>query len=335
MYVGKVAVWRYPCHSVQDIELQEAIMPPNLRLLPSNCLVLSRHGRVNSRMAGGDLDGDLNMVTFSSDIIGFLEDTESSVREIDLDALEASVRQALLPRPDKLWFVGNSPSERRTEYKAYAQRVPTRNFRGQVCSTAERATMRAFFAAAHEREHVLHQSLMLAVVGHIVLDAPKKVTGVEVINLADSVLSVIPCVHRESQRCSDFTKEELQLELPVHPKNRAFMLAEGWLAASTCHVPKGQLWLPLDTIVLGEAAGNAVMECILKLPKNEKHFRRSGDTSILQQIAMFFYHKLHRKLGSDVKLWHKLSAARIEAALKETHRTPILTWRALMDSKLA
>ena len=51
--------WRYPAHSPRDLCVLEAIPPPPGTWLPMNGLVYSRHGALNTEMAGGDLDGDL------------------------------------------------------------------------------------------------------------------------------------------------------------------------------------------------------------------------------------------------------------------------------------
>lgn len=55
--IGDCAVCRYPCLSVADVEILHAKAPPPTAVLPANCLVLSWKGKVNSGMAGGDLDG--------------------------------------------------------------------------------------------------------------------------------------------------------------------------------------------------------------------------------------------------------------------------------------
>ena len=57
-------VWRYLCQSARDLCVLEAIEPPTGTWLSLNCLTFSMHGLVNSRLAGGDVDGDLNMAAF-------------------------------------------------------------------------------------------------------------------------------------------------------------------------------------------------------------------------------------------------------------------------------
>ena len=55
--------------------------------------VLSRRGRVNSGMAGGDLDGDLNFVSFSIPLVALAQLTEPHVRAVDMASIEAKIVQ--------------------------------------------------------------------------------------------------------------------------------------------------------------------------------------------------------------------------------------------------
>ena len=57
-------VWRYPAQSARDVIVLEAVAPPRGSLLSMSCLVLSQHGPVNTLLAGGDLDGDLNQASW-------------------------------------------------------------------------------------------------------------------------------------------------------------------------------------------------------------------------------------------------------------------------------
>lgn len=333
VYVGKCVVWRYPCHGPQDIELQTAVVPASLGLLPDNCLVLSRHSKVNSGMAGGDLDGDLNMITFAKDVVSLVEHTEAAVKAMDVDSVEESVLGALQPRPDKRWFQSQEPDLRFEEYCCYARVLPTLNYRGMVCALAERATMAAMFAEEHHRHTLLHNALLLTFISHRVLDAPKKYTGAEIMNLALAALAANPCAGIASQRCSDFALEELRLDLPCLTRSRAFESVLPWLNSQMAGIEKGQLWLPLDNIVLGYTAGYEIMHHLLNRPKGMPYHQRTTSVSMLDQVAKFVHHKLQRQLGKKVSEWHKKPVSEIEAAL-HSRMTPMNTLRALLDSML-
>ena len=60
-------VWRYLAQNIQDMTVLEAVQPPRGTWLPNNTLVMSRHGVINSKMAGGDVDGDLIQADVSTD----------------------------------------------------------------------------------------------------------------------------------------------------------------------------------------------------------------------------------------------------------------------------
>ena len=54
-------VWRYPCQGARDLVVLNAVRPPPGTWVAMNCITLSREGAVKSLLAGGDVDGDLNM----------------------------------------------------------------------------------------------------------------------------------------------------------------------------------------------------------------------------------------------------------------------------------
>ena len=58
------------------------VHPPAGMILHPGTITLSRHGRVNSGMAGGDLDGDLNFAIFWADLNLFMDITEPFVRAL-------------------------------------------------------------------------------------------------------------------------------------------------------------------------------------------------------------------------------------------------------------
>ena len=77
---GSCAVGRQPCHTIYDIEIWEAIEPPpDMQVLPLNGIMISALGYVNSEMAGGDLDGDLDWISFCSVLVKFVDFTQSAV----------------------------------------------------------------------------------------------------------------------------------------------------------------------------------------------------------------------------------------------------------------
>ena len=48
----RLQVWRYPCYSVRDVQIFEAVRPPPGAAVPRNCIVYSAEGFGNTDMAG-------------------------------------------------------------------------------------------------------------------------------------------------------------------------------------------------------------------------------------------------------------------------------------------
>ena len=83
LYTGQCAVYRQPCALATDVEVWTAKpLPPGVRI-PGNSVVISRKGHVNSRLAGGDCDGDQDCVVFDPLLVEFLERTEPWVRTFE------------------------------------------------------------------------------------------------------------------------------------------------------------------------------------------------------------------------------------------------------------
>ncbi len=76
---GTVVVWRNPCQLPWDMELWEALeYPDQERTVPDNSIILSTKGHANSRMAGGDQDGDQNMLSFHQGLIDLVKATSAA-----------------------------------------------------------------------------------------------------------------------------------------------------------------------------------------------------------------------------------------------------------------
>eukprot|EP00439_Symbiodinium_sp_Y106_P026115 s1668_g3.t1 len=93
-------VWHYPSQSPRDAIVLEAVEPPPGSWLSMNCLVLSQHGPVNTLLAGGDLEGDLNQASWWrscvcgwSELVKIIEETEPDAQ--DFVALETEALQGV------------------------------------------------------------------------------------------------------------------------------------------------------------------------------------------------------------------------------------------------
>ena len=141
--------------------------------------MVSRAGWGNSRLAGGDFDGDLNMVSFDKDLVNFLERTQAAVDENPT----APIRKEL--EADEAWEkvpkTFPAGGDRCLLYAQYCAKVKTVCLRGRVCAMAERA---CFLFLREPTAESLHYFMRFASLAHMAMDAPKKYTVEAVLDFA-------------------------------------------------------------------------------------------------------------------------------------------------------
>ena len=59
----------------------EAVEPDEKTPLADNCVVVSAEGDCNSLMAGGDFDGDLDMISFNTTLVDLARATQKAVED--------------------------------------------------------------------------------------------------------------------------------------------------------------------------------------------------------------------------------------------------------------
>ncbi|CAE6915440.1 unnamed protein product, partial [Symbiodinium natans] len=74
--------WRYPCYTVTDLQLYEAVIPPVGVAVGENTITYSDQGYGNTLMAGGDLDGDHVQVSFNDKLLAIVRATPDSVARL-------------------------------------------------------------------------------------------------------------------------------------------------------------------------------------------------------------------------------------------------------------
>ena len=340
-YEGSVVVWRYPCHTTHDVEILTAIRPPPGHIFSENSIVLSRRGRVNSGMAGGDLDGDFNCVTFYSKMVSLVQATEAAVRAIAIADFEHEVAALLTPTFSE--FSSTDLHARYDEYQRHSFGLKTMNVKGLVCAMAERAAHPALRATNALKDGSLHSSIRFACLSHKAMDVPKKYKAQDVFDAGKTMLADLQQPSRYVRgkakrplRSTATTRRQLRLSPAATrlSKTRAFGHFESILRDCLLEVPLGQVWLAPDQIVLGREAGRLVMEHLLALPTQEKYFRRDASVTLLDQLAKLILHKLGRRLGRAPVEWLDLPMVEIHAALKACRRKEVLSLRSLYDSRL-
>lgn len=176
----------------------------------------------------------------------------------------------------------------------------------------------------------------MGIVGHKVLDVPKKHTAKQVLELANGFMKelILQSVERRKpKRCTEITGAQLKMKLPPIPKCKAFSECEQFLRSQCTGISFGQLHFPMEEVVLGREAGKAIMEQILQTPRQEKCYHRDVHVSLLGEIAKVIDHKLFRKIGSCPRDWLSVDANEIKKALKCRSRA-IIELMALYNSRL-
>ena len=176
--IGEAAVWRMPCHSPTDVEVMNAVEPPGTRVLPDNALVLSRKGLVNSGLAGGDLDGDLNSVAFWPKLVDLVRKTAVHVKTLDMSALESEISNRLCRR-EALVDDGPEPEPARQaqNFVACSMKGAAVTVQGKVCAMSERAACKALKSKDPVKDGTLGAACRFAVVCHKAMDVPKHYTA--------------------------------------------------------------------------------------------------------------------------------------------------------------
>ncbi|CAJ1364531.1 unnamed protein product, partial [Effrenium voratum] len=170
---GKAAVWRYPCHSPEDMCVLQAEKPPPRAPLHANSIMLSPKGRGNSGMAGGacdllswrgasllagDMDGDNDEVSFHPLLVEFLELTQPDVDAVPWEDYKTSVLAGL--EQGQTEWVGVKSRE---QYLAHAVKLNMANLRGEVAALSERVTGVALASPTPEN---IDYALKFAVLAH-------------------------------------------------------------------------------------------------------------------------------------------------------------------------
>ena len=307
--VGKVAVWRCPCQLPWDAEVWEAVELPKGALAPENCIVVSREGYCNSRMAGGDFDGDLNMVSWDPLLVDFLHETNGAVSSCNISLIEANMKLMFSESGESIWKRAEGTLGRSTEYVQYVLEVPTPQLRGVTCAYSERAAHRAFLERNNpeQREATLKWALRLGVLSHMAMDAPKTFSS-------KAVMAAL----RYSLRKAGITRAMERSTVAVTPLLEAGFYVDSrapensvsvmeFLTGKLDGIDLGRVWLPNDSVCLSGDAGEAMAEALSSVSFGATYSMRSLVRSPLMEVALLLKHRAQGlKSGGDAEALFKV-----------------------------
>ena len=113
---------------------------------------------------------------------------------------------------------------------------------------AERAALPALLSSNPIHDRSLYASQRMGIVGHKVLDVPKKHTAKQVLELANGFmkeLNLQSVGRRRPKRCTEITGAQLKMVLPDIPKCKAFMECKDFLHSQCRGIFLGQLHFPM------------------------------------------------------------------------------------------
>ena len=307
---GPMVVWRCPNRLPWDVEIHTAVpLPEGLKVVVDNALVLSAEGWVNSKMAGGDLDGDLDQVHGNKLLRRLVLLTQKAVKKVQ-EEFESRQRVKLEPPGAtclKGWHSNGGGWARVQEFRLLATMAETAPVRGQCGAAADRAAALVEPEAAPAQSETLRAALGLSDLAHVSNDCPAKAThgGVrERLDALSDVAGVAPGDQTSTARWRD------EMLVPEVDSRRLGGLVDKVLSPFVAKgsLTLGRVWVPEGRCVLGYDAGYAMGPLLMQSPERcAKTWERSCATSVLQELAALLRsrwagQKLEEKSLSELRL---------------------------------
>lgn len=325
--IGKLAMWRYPIHLPSDVVTLEAVMLPSGLLAPDNSIVLSRLGFCNTQCAGGDFDGDDNMVSFWPPLVQYIEATQFGVDELGFQEIPIF--------PDVVSETFQPGQDRFSQFIEYSCRFKTPNVKGRACTVTEKAqqaVMECKFS-----EHDLGElsckasfSVQLGLLAHRAMDVPFKCTSA---HLSAAITRCCKQGHFKvtgRSRSSKISADSLRFEIANFNYRQPFLSLERELEGVTSGVQLGCLHLPKH-LVLGHEAGVLVGKALaLTITKGS----RAKKGTVAQEIMKLLRHRSSRKVKDLLDYIKEGRQKQVLDAMTHSQARPISKLASLMKSKL-
>jgi hypothetical protein len=336
VYEGECAMYRCPIHAPWDLEVHTAVPIPvgmDLTGYPDNSVILSAEGYVNSIMAGGDLDGDLNMLMFSPKLVEFLKFTQAGVDLLDRRAIEEGVVGRMCRR-DKTNFISKQGKARLVEYVEFAHVACTKEVRGKVASMSSRAAYCAIRSDCPMTDGTGAAALDFVVLCHKAFDVPKHLSHKQVFDVMDALQAVAGFKARD-MKVTKWLDRSLRYKFPELRHKNVVEKTVPHVAAILGEGKLGMVWIPQKELYLSFAAGKRVGEILLSEPKNEKHLDRDPTRKPIIEIAHLIAQKMLRTVGDARKAINDGRVDDTLSALKGCRANDITSWGTLERSVLS
>lgn len=195
---------------------------------------------MNSQLAGGDMDGDMNMVSFDEKRVDFVDGTQAALDRLEIRKVMDQLDREL-PKRTVPWEPGHG--ERAVELRRHACAMPTPSLRGRVCAMAERAARVALQAGDPVADGSWGIAMELAIAAHRAMDVPKHYDADAVSSLASSIRRRGAVAGNGTRSTADMA-DALRPALPCVSSGRAFTPFLPLLAEALHGVALGQVLFP-------------------------------------------------------------------------------------------
>eukprot|EP00435_Cladocopium_sp_Y103_P067199 s214_g29.t1 len=195
-------VWRCPCQCPWDMEIWECKDPGDIfgEAVPENAVVVSGVGYANSRTAGGDFDGDLNMLSFHPTLMWLVLETMEEVSQFNIENMEEEVKAELVALQKKreedikeqqaedlaALFQAAEPRRKADIYLKHTLRLPAPKLRGWACAMAERLNFKSVQSRQQEDTAIFSRAALCA---HKAMDGPKHYLAHTVVKMMNSIVT--------------------------------------------------------------------------------------------------------------------------------------------------
>ncbi|CAE7253124.1 unnamed protein product [Symbiodinium microadriaticum] len=325
----------------------KAISDPQNGLAEGHCHIVF-NGRIytGEDMAGGDLDGDEDFWAMWPKLIALLKATKDATESVPVKELEREV-MAGLPQPSTAFDTVDRDA-RRAKLVTYSCGMSTMPIRGIAAILSERLTVRAVDGGGDEE--LIRDAVRANCLAHnAAMNAPKKLAILDVLK-ACRRMAKQKHINKEAARSSERMAGKLRLEVPSleacrkrpHPdqrrpskldRDKVMKHFAQRLETSTADVPRCQIWLPRDRIVLGREAGRA-LRAILAGKKWQPHEGRAKPRKPLREIAELLRHKMEQRLDKKVDRWGEVAADEFARALNRRSSNRRMKWSSLVHTGL-
>ena len=232
--------------------------------------------------------------------------------------------------------LGDGPLE---AYRRHVVAVPTPNVRGSASAVAERAQAAALEAGPCDVSKLtLARKVCLA--AHCAYDAPKKFAAKAVLELRRRYLAQ-GGVSMKDVRASKRASETLKACVPAVRRYRTWAAPGKDLSGREFDPTElvagtlGRVWMPAEKVRLGMHAGLVVRQLMLshtlRPPFLSALQEERASRSPLLEVACLALHRLraHRE-----KEWRAQEVDDLVERLRSARRTPITSYRVLLESGL-